>query len=152
MKNLRTTMLCACMLVCCISTFAQNEVRVNEPDMNKPKLFASLPDNIIVNPERLSELLLSPVGAEVSFTLGDALSIQGRVISVANSESNVTSIVVRTTNYEGARLTFSRIIVEGVVTYAARMISMKHGDLYVLESKNGQYIFVKKNFYDLINE
>ena len=120
--------------------------------MNKPKLFASLPDNIIVNPERLSELLLSPVGAEVSFTLGDALSIQGRVISVANSESNVTSIVVRTTNYEGARLTFSRIIVEGVVTYAARMISMKHGDLYVLESKNGQYIFVKKNFYDLINE
>lgn len=147
-------MLCACMLLCGVCAFAQNEVRVNEPDPNKPHLFDALPDKFIVNPERIAAFLVSPVGSDISIGLGDAMTFQGKVVSAANNteSNNISSIVIRSTNYQGARLTFSKIIIDGVVTYSARILSMQHGDLFELQSINGQHIFIKKKFYDLINE
>ena len=31
-------------------------------------------------------------------------------------------------------------------------MSFKHGDAYEISEENGQYFFVKKGFYDLVNE
>jgi len=152
MKNLRTTLLCVCMLLCGLCTLAQVEVRVNEPDMNKPKLFNALPEKITVNPEKLAGLLTNPVGTDVNILIGDMMPFQGRVVSSSNTNDLMSSIVIRSTNYPEALLTFSRAIIDGVVTYSGRILSMKHGDLFELQVKNGEYIFIKKNFYDLINE
>ena len=144
-------MLCACMIFCSVYCLAQNEVRVNEPDLNKPKLFTALPENITVNPERLTELFAATVGNEVNITIGDIMPFQGRVMSV-HTENNISSVVVRSTNFSGARLTFTKAVIDGTAHYVARILSLKHGDLYELKAKNGQYAFIKKNYYDLINE
>src|SRR5688572_31677956 len=140
MKNLRTTLLCVCLQLCGLCTLAQVEVRVNEPDMNKPKLFNTLPEKITVNPEKLAGLLTDPVGTDVNILIGDLMPFQGRVVSSSNTNDLMSSIVIRSTNYPEALLTFSRAIIDGIVTYSGRILSMKHGDLFELQLKNGEYI------------
>jgi len=153
MKNLRTTLLCACMLVCSVYSFSQTgTARVNEPNMNKPMLFTSLPDKININPESFFTQLTSQ-GNDVSVNIGDKMPFQGKVVSASlGSESDVSSVVVRSANFPGARLIFSKAVIEGKTMYSGRIISMDHGDLYELQTTDGQYVFVKKKFYDLINE
>jgi hypothetical protein len=155
MKNLRTTVLCLCITVFSLGATAQT-VPVNEPDYNKPSLFSHLPGNIPVSIQSLNALLESPIGSNVSITLSEDLRfvIEGQVVSAASKyENTMQSIVIRSTNFPGARLTFTRVTTaDRSATYTGRIISMQHGDLYELQSRNGQFILIKKKFYDLVNE
>ncbi|HEX6193425.1 MAG TPA: hypothetical protein VFZ42_13720 [Chitinophagaceae bacterium] len=152
MKNLRTTLLCACMLVCSVWSFGQADVaRVNEPNMNKPSLFTALPEKININTASLTNLLSIQEGTDISVNLGGKMPFAGKIISSSN-EAGVSSIVVLSANYPGARLIFSKAVIDGKELYSARIISMEHGDLFELKIENGQNILVKKKYYDLINE
>lgn len=153
MKNLRTALLCACISLYSLVVSAQPAViPINEPDQHKPKLFSTLPENIAIDPENLAGILQSDRGSQVTLQLGEAMLFKGQVVSVARQDQNLTSIVIRSTNFPGARFTFSRIVNEGKTVYAGRIMSMEHGDVYELQQKEGIYTLVKKNFYDLINE
>jgi hypothetical protein len=69
------------------------------------------------------------------------------------NDLSLQSVVVRSTNFPGAALSFSRITKEdGTFSYVGRIISFQHGDAYEISLENGQYFFVKKGFYDLVNE
>lgn len=151
MKNRRTTSLCVALL-CSVITFAQT-ARVNEPDLNKPKLFATLPEKISFNPASVPSLFAQTVGNDVNLTVGDVMPFNGKVVSTSSSsETDINSVVIRSSNFEGAVMTISRAMIDGKITYSGRIISMKHADLYELQYRNGQYEFIKKNFYDLVNE
>jgi hypothetical protein len=157
MKNLRTSLLCACIALGSYAASAQTEtVPVNEPNYNKPKLFQGLPDNINISIDKLNALLNTSVGKSVSTDLSKDASFQfnGEVIStVSKYEGKVQSVVIRSANYEGANLTISKIINEdGSISYKGRLISFKNADLYELQEKNGQLTLVKRNYYDLVNE
>jgi hypothetical protein len=68
-------------------------------------------------------------------------------------ENNIHSVVIRSRNFNGATLTLSSSAQpNGTVKFTGRIISFQHGDLYELQNQNNQYILIKKNFYDLINE
>ena len=41
---------------------------------------------------------------------------------------------------------------DGSVRYSGRIISFQHADAYEINLENNQYVFVKKGFYDLVNE
>lgn len=157
MKNLRTSLLCVCITLYSLCSFAQNQtIPINEPDYNKPKLFQNLPDNISVSVDKLNSLLDNPVGRGINMNLSDKSQFQfeGQVVSVASKyENSIRSVVIRSTNYNGAMLTLSRITnADGTITYAGRLMSFQHGDLFELQTKDGNLILVKKNFYDLVNE
>jgi hypothetical protein len=156
MKNLRTTVLCACITLISLCAAAQKTIPVNEPDYNKPKLFANLPDNINVNIGNLNNLLSAAVGSSISVDLGKdgSFVFRGEVVSSAiKFENTMQSIVIRSTNYPGAFLTFTRTNnADRSQAFTARIISRQNGDLYELKGNAGQYLFVKKNFYDLVNE
>ena len=157
MKNLRTTTLCVCLTLYSLCSSAQNQkIPINEPDYNKPKLFENLPDKIPVSLDNITSLFNSSVGRPVNISLAEGRQFQfeGQVVSTASKfENTLQSIVVRSTNYNGATLTVSRITSpEGIVTYTGRIISFQHGDLYELQNKDGIYTLVKRNFYDLVNE
>ncbi len=159
MKNLRTYVLCVSITLYSVCSFAQNQtVPVNEPDYNKPKLFLNLPDNITVTVSDLNALLDNPAGRNININLAEKtqspFQFEGEVISVSSKEdNNIRSVVIRSSNYNGARFTLSRITnADGTITYSGRIMSFKHGDLYELQKKNGNFILVKKNFYDLVNE
>lgn len=157
MKSLRTTVLSAGIALCSFTSFAQDKpAPVNEPNLNKPRLFSNLPDRIQLNADDISGLFSQTVGRSTSIRLqGDQpAAFEGALVSSASMEDNrVHTIVVRSTNYNGANLTLTKITgADGQVKYRGRIISFAHGDLFELEYQGGQYVLVKKNFYDLVNE
>ncbi len=152
MKNPVKGFLCLSVFFICLETSAQIPP-VREPDMNRPSLFQNLPDKISCRISDLTQLLDSETGKTVSLTFASNLNFQGVVSSVATQFDNTLhSVVIRSTNFPGAALSFSKIIKDGSVSYAGRIISFQHGDAYEINLENGQYYFVKKGFYDLVNE
>ena len=152
MKNLVKGIICLPLFFICLQSNAQ-KLPVREPDMNRPSLFQNLPNKISCRINDLSVLLASEIGKPVSFSLVDNLSFHGVISSVAKFDNTLNSIVIRSTNFPGAALSFSRITKEdGTYTYVGRIISFQHGDAYEINLENGQYYFVKKGFYDLVNE
>ena len=157
MRNL--TPLCAAivLLVCSLDLSAQQTAPVTEPNYKKPKLFGSLPANIKVNIHSLKELLKASNGEAVKSDLGNpgsSFNFNGQVVSTASKFNNsIKSIVIRSDNFNGARLTFTqRIDEDGTISYIGRIISFDHADVYELQQKDGNYEFVKKRFHDLVNE
>jgi hypothetical protein len=153
MKNLIKGIICLSLFFICQQSNAQTPP-VREPDMNRPSLFQNLPDKISCRINDLSALLESEIGKPVSFSFTNNLNFQGVVSSVASRFDNtLKSVVIRSTNFTGAALSFSKIIKEdGTISYVGRIISFQHADAYEISLENGQYYFVKKGFYDLVNE
>jgi len=153
MKNLVKGIICLSLFLICQQSNAQTPP-VREPDMNRPSLFQNLPNKISCRINDLSALLDLETGKPVSFSFVNNLNFQGVISSVASkSDNTLSSVVIRSTNFPGAALSFSRIKKEdGSFSYVGRIISFQHGDAYEIGLENGQYYFVKKGFYDLVNE
>ena len=140
-----------------LSSVAQTgDIPINEPNLNKPKLFQNLPDIIPVKMNNITVLMGAEVGRPVSLSLSDATVFQFEgiiVSSVSKYENTIQSIVIRSTNFPGATLTVSRITDDtGNISYIGRMLSMQHGDMFELKNENSQFLLVKRKFYDLVNE
>lgn len=158
MKNLRTAVLCIstmCLYLC--STAQKNDKPpVTEPDYNKPRLFDNLPKEIPVNVAELETLVKTDVGRKgsIGLSLSSNLKFDGEVVSSASKYGNsIQSVVIRSSNFNGAQLTISKTLnADGSVNYVGRIISFQHGDLYELQNQNGQFLLVKRNYHELINE
>src|SRR4051794_1442827 len=108
MKNLRTYVMCVCMTSCSLVSFAQNKpVPINEPDLSKPRLFSNLPEKIQVNIADLDRLFGSQQGrpAPVNLSLGINAQLEGTVTSISSVTDDLQTVIVRSTNYNGANLT-----------------------------------------------
>jgi hypothetical protein len=154
MRNLQLQGTCLLLFFICATASAQNKIPVNEPDLNKPKLFTSLPDKIPVDISTLQNLINTETGKNVSLRLGtnELNNFTGQVVSKAD-DNTIHSVVIRSGNFNGATLTLSSSAqTNGAVKFTGRIISFQHGDVYELQNQNNQYILIKKNFYDLINE
>lgn len=125
---------------------------INEPDNNKPRLFADLPDQIAFNPNNLSYLFTLKIGQSVNIPISADFTFAGQVVSKVDQTTSL-SVVVRSTNRAGARLVFTKITdTENNTKYIGRIISLQHGDGYEIVSENNQYYFKKKGLYDIISE
>ena len=130
-------------------------IPLNEPNYNKPRIFNTMPDRIEITPEKLNQLIATPNGqaANIAFN-AQAGEIDGDVISAVSKYNNtIQSVVIRCADFDGARLTLSKVnMPDGTTKYTGRIISIRHGDLYQLIQEDAGWVLVKKNFYDLINE
>ena len=157
MRNLKPLCAAIVLLICAVNSNAQETAPVSEPNYKKPQLFGSLPDKIKVNIQSLKELLKTSNGEAIASTLGNSESsfhFNGQVVSTAVKYNNtIRSVVIRSSDFNGARLTFTqRTNDDGTISYIGRIISFDHADVYELQQKDGNYEFVKKKFYDLVNE
>ncbi len=157
MKNPGTIGFCFLFLLSSFFSIAQEKtIPVNEPDYKKPRQFDNLPDRIVLNLSNINSLMKFELGHTVNINLSDAtpFQFQGDVVSTADdNESKIHSIVIRSSNYPGASLTISKITKpDGTIDLKGRILSFQHGDLYDLQKQNGQYVLVKRNFYELVNE
>src|SRR5512138_454238 len=109
MRNLKPLCAAIVLLVCAVSSNAQETAPIREPNYKKPELFGSLPQNIKVNIQSLKELLKTSSGDAVSSEVGNAgasFRCSGQVVSTANKFNNtIKSVVIRLNNYNGAHLT-----------------------------------------------
>jgi len=153
MKNLKTGIICLLFILACTAAEAQSDL-VREPDNNRPSLFQQLPQRLNCRLPNLQSLLQAQPGQQININIADNLNFQGVVASIANKEGGrINSVVIRSTNFKGAALTFSKVINEdGSIHYAGRIISFEHGDAYEIQFEKGQYVLIKKGFYDLVNE
>jgi len=156
MRNLSITVLSVCCILCSLCSFAQGAqnkpIPINEPDNNRPKLFADLPDQVNFNPNNLSNLLELKVGQSVNIPISSGFNFSGQVVSKSDDPKS-NSVVIRSTNRVGARLIFTKITDDdNTIKYIGRIISMKHADSYEIVFENNQYYFKKKGFYDMIAE
>lgn len=155
MKILKTIATGVLLIVCIQRSSAQSQtVPLNEPDYNKPKLFADLPQKMTLNIAQLESLFSLPVGAAIDTEVSGNFRFQGTVVSKSDAQDPaVKSIVLRSSNRLGATFTFTkRTNGDGSSAYIGRMISMKHGDAYELILENGAYILNKTGLYDLVSE
>ena len=154
MKHLKQGVICL-LLICIYSiASAQKLVLPKEPDHKKPKLFLDIPDRVPVTSSTLTPLLNLKTGQATNISLSDKFIFSGMVVSTASKYNNtIKSVVVKSTNRTGANLTISQITnPDGTVTYRGRIISFQHGDCFELKSEKGQYILVKRNFEDMVND
>ncbi len=159
MKSLRTTILCVSISLCSLCSFAQKpdqSIPFNKPNYNKPKLFSNLPDSISISIDNLNSLFNTQVGRASSVYLSDnsIFKFEGLVMSTSSKYGNtMNSVVIRSTNYNGATLTISKTMnADETISYSGRIISFQSGDLFELQNKDGHLTLVKRNFYDLVNE
>jgi hypothetical protein len=155
MKKLKSIALCVLLSVCFLHSGAQEQkIPINEPDLNKPKLFSDLPQKMNLNIGELKPLFRLQAGERISVRLADNFLFEGRVVSKSGgTDPNIQSIVISSTNRLGATLTFSQTIMrDGSIGYVGRIMSRNNGDMLEIAKENGQYILQKKNLYDLMNE
>jgi hypothetical protein len=153
MKNLYKGIACLVLFFAGIRTNAQSPP-VKEPDMNRPLLFQQLPQRLNARINNLLPLLQYNTGTTVNVNAADGVNLSGIVTSVSSDNDNsIRSVVIRLSDFPGAALSFSKITLQnGEIKYAGRIISFQHGDAYEINLENGQYYFVKKGFYDLVND
>jgi hypothetical protein len=156
MRNLSIAVLGSCFTLFSLWSSAQGaqnkKVPINEPDLNKPKLFADLPDRLYFNPNNFSNLFQSHIGQSVNVPISSEFNFSGQVISKSDDPKSA-SVVIRSTNRIGARLIFTKVIDENNnIRYIGRIISLAHGDSYEIVLENNQYSFKKKGYYELIEE
>ncbi|MEO6612322.1 MAG: hypothetical protein ABIT05_06275 [Chitinophagaceae bacterium] len=149
--------LCLVTICCNPDLLAQySKPPVNEPDYNRPELFSSLPAKVIIPAGEINSLFTAERGNKVSLglTTDTRNRLEGEIISITSKYGDsIRSISIVASNFKGARLTISRLITrEGTITYMGRMISFAHADVYEMDYSGQQFLFIKKNWYDLVNE
>ena len=153
MKKLTNCVCIALFLMCCIAGNAQdNSIPLNDPDLKKPKLFKDLPSKMNLKVTEMESLFRLKMGALISFHVTDEMLLEGTVVSKAEDDQ-VKSVVIRSSNRPGAIFTFTKTKGrDGKDEYVGRMLSRHNGDAYEIVKENGQYVLIKKDLYDLINE
>lgn len=138
----------------CLHATAQNTPLPNEPDYNKPKIFAGVPDKLTLRLTDAEALLNLAVGTPVSTTLATGFMLSGTVVSKsAPEDESLQSVVIKAENRQGATFVFTRIKNEdGSFRYRGGMLSKSAGDALEIAKDGATYVLRKKGYYDLINE
>lgn len=155
MKSLKTGAICVLLSLCAFGANAQQTAApFNEPDYNKPKIFADLPQRMQLNVDVLETLLNTEVGKNINVFIAPGFNFHGVIVSKSDASSAHTqSVVIKSINRQGATLTFTRNQnEEGGYSYLGRILSFKHGDAFEVAQEDGKLVLVKKELYDLFNE
>jgi hypothetical protein len=153
MKTQKSGILCLCLTFCFYFSFAQKPP-VNEPNLNKSRIFNDLPDRMLLRVADFSSLLNYEVGQSVKVPVAGNKTLSGLIVSKSDAtDTHVKSVVVRLDERQGARLTFTQIQnVDGSTSYLGRIISREHADGFEISIENGEYVFKKTGYYDMVNE
>ena len=102
----------------------------------------------------LEAVLDLPEGKAISVPLAKGARFHGTVVSKSNAyDPNVKSIVIKSTNRDGAAFTFARLRNEdGSFSYQGRILSRKHSDAFEIQLEDGQYVLTKTPLLDLLTE
>lgn len=154
MKKLKAIITGAFLTLCALTSSAQEKSTFNETDYNKPKLFADLPQKMNLNVSELQELFKRSIGSSVNVQVTDNFIFQGTIVSKSDEkDASIKSIVIRSTNRQGAAFTFTRIRnSDGTFKYKGRILSFSNGDAFEIVQEKGQYFLQKKNLHEMIAE
>jgi hypothetical protein len=154
MKTFKTIALTALIGLGYLYPAAQEKLPVNQPNYNKPKLFADLPQKMNLTVSDMESLFDVSVGSPVIAKLSKNFHFKGTIVSKSgNSKTPVRSVVIKSTTRQNAVFTFTRVAdEEGNFIYRGRILSKESIDAYDIVKENDQYVLQKKNYYELVRE
>ncbi|HYF33115.1 MAG TPA: hypothetical protein VD993_18450 [Chitinophagaceae bacterium] len=143
MKNLYAMAYTVLLVAAAGSVQAQSSPPINQAVADKPLLFNNLPDKLECNLEEVDKLFMADQDQKVMVRLNEHFQLDGMIAEKVRHSPEVLTINFRITNYPGALFTISRIIQDGVIRYAGRIISKDNGDVMMVVKEKGKYYFTK---------
>ena len=136
------------MLLCCMLCFelqAQLTPPLHQILPNKSPLFNLLPTKFTVKNLLLEDLFNRPASGTIKLSLATDYFFEGVITERVQKNANVISINVKSSNYDGALLTISKISYKDKEdVYIGRIVSMQYGDVLILRKENDQFFFTKE--------
>ena len=158
-RHMLSGLVLLCLLLMTDRSFAQKEsLPVNEPNLNRPRLFTALPAELPLTIADMDQLLLpaTSAGRNEDLLKGEkkiSSFVVNYVSATSKYENQVHSVVLRLKDFPGATLTLSSSTnPDGTVAYAGRIISFKHADMYELVQEGKKFLWKKKDFYAVVAE
>jgi hypothetical protein len=106
----------------------------------KPKVFESLPEEIICNTQSFDALFLLPENSPVQTALANNFTITGTLTAVTQKYNNLRTLIIRLTNYPDVLLSLSRISDTNLPEhYVGRLISSRYSDGFEIHLENNVY-------------
>ncbi len=154
MKYLKPGIICLITISICAVASAQKVPTPRLQSEIKPKLFKNIPDRVPIAAAKLFPLIALKTGQVANISFSDKFIFKGTVASaVSKYDGAIQSTVIKSDDYPGATFTISRVKgTDGSITYRGRIVSFQHGDCFELKTENGQFILIKRNFEDMVND
>jgi hypothetical protein len=149
------TLICAVcvMLVCCTRAGAQSSPPLPATSQQKPALFADLPIQLNITTAQLDALLQLSQGNAVAINIDGRFPFTGTVVSKSKEGEPYQTIVIRSTNRQGAAFSISRTQAEGGgYQYRGRILSRQHADSFDVVRRDQQYYLIKRSTDELMTE
>jgi hypothetical protein len=112
--------------------------------IEKPSLFRNFPEKLIVSRLQLDQVFTAR-SSRIVLPAAEGFAFEGTVLEKVQRNPNVVSMNIRLHNYDSSLLNISRITHSDLtVTYQARVINQKSGDILLLKNENGQLYFSRE--------
>lgn len=144
MKKLYSAGALCFLLFTAFTSRSQVEPPLNQPIVDKPSLFSSLPEKFECNSSQLEKIFSMAPTQKISLKLNSAFEIDGTLAEKFQRSNHFTSINIRLSNYSDALFNLSRTEDKDGISYAGRIVSINYSDALVLKKENGKYYFIKQ--------
>jgi hypothetical protein len=132
---------------------AQNLAEFSQEKAEKAKLFDRIPSKFSIYTSALDKLFLSKVNSKIVLPVDGTNFFEGTISEKVQRNDQVVSINIKSSNFDGAMLTLSRISRPGQpVSYSGRLMSINHGDAFVLLTHGDETLFLKQRQSSLVVE
>ena len=153
MKTLLKTALFVILVLQYTVLNAQALPEFNKIQPEKAKLFERIPSRFAVVSSAFEKIFSFKLNEKVVLPLGTNTFLEGTVTEKVQQSPEVTSVNIIASNYQGALFTISRIAIPGQpVTYTGRLVSLKHGDAFMMTMQGKELVFAKQKQSSLVAE
>lgn len=136
-------MLLCCML--CLRLQAQLIPPINQVLPNKSSLFSQLPNRFIVKNSLIENLFSTPASTRVKILLSAGNYFEGIITERVQKNENVLNVNIKSSNYDGALLTLSKISYNDKPdVFIGRIVSLPYGDVLMLSKEKDQFFFTRE--------
>ena len=118
-----------------------------------PHLFDAFSNSITCNNTELERIFSFQQGASVQLAFSPNFIFKGNVNSNQQKFSNLQSVTIRSSNFDGALLSISRRLNDdNSITYVGRILNPDYADGYELLKQGSNYILNKIKHADILQD
>jgi hypothetical protein len=137
--------LCGILLVHGSLCAQKSPLALNRNKVEKPLLFAALPEVSEIGDDAIRKLLGSAENEQINIQLSGQFRLKGQVVAKNQQIPGTFSINVRAENYHNALFNLTvRLLADNTMSFQGRIIHPKYGDALVLTRENNRYYFRKR--------
>jgi hypothetical protein len=142
--------------VMCYVLFFYAQAQISPPTRkllpDKPSLFSKLPELFEVSSLFMEKLFAGPDSGTVRIPIGNNF-FEGSITEKIQQNPHAVSINIRSSNFDGALLSISRITYgDFSVKYIGRIVSIHYGDVFLIEQQNNTLYFKRQQQSIVITE